>query len=317
MTPEDLKNYKNVPFEERPHLVNPQEGFVVSANQKPENSPQLNAGYFQPEDRYRTIRELLQVKEKWSLEELKVLQTANNNIFFGPYRDAIIEATTRVNYLEGSLYESALETLKKWELNSPKESGESLLFYSFFNKFQRTLLEGMSDDEFNLYCDTNYLYHYAKRELLSGEKKEVIAKSFKAAVDELRDKFGPMTHWQLGEKQTLTLGHPLSRASELLASFLNVGPFQVDGGYNQVNNMRPVGCRNGMQVKAGPSTRRLISLNNTRESWGVLPLGNSGHYGSPFFKNQFDLFFSGEYRPQLMRELQPGEVYSKLTFLAK
>ena len=172
----------------------------------------------------------------------------------------------------------------------------------------------MKDDEFNLYCDTNYLYHYAKRELLEGDRSKEIRLSFKSAVDELRNDFGPISHWQLGKRQTLTLGHPLSRASKVLAKVLNIGPFGVDGGYNQINNMRPIGCREGMKVKAGPSTRRLVSMKDPTKSLGILPLGNSGHYASPFFKNQKDLFFKGKYRPQIMRKLSSEETFAKKEF---
>lgn len=309
-----MDHYENLPFEERPHLINPGEGFVVSANQKPENTASLTAGYFQPDDRYMTIRELLQVKPKWSLEELKVLQTADNNIFFGVYRDTILEALKEAGELEGDRFLSAKELLKSWELNSPANSSAALLFYTFFNDFQRRLLEGMKEEEFNLYCDTNYLYHYTKRELLGGHKNKLIRDSFKSAVTHLRKKYGPVSQWQLSQEQTLTLGHPLSRASKVLAKVLDVGPLKVDGGYNQINNMRPVGCRNGMSVKAGPSTRRLISLKDTSYSYGVLPLGNSGHYGSPFFKNQVNIFFKNDYRAQIMRELRDDEVFSVKEF---
>ena len=56
------------------------------------------------------------------------------------------------------------------------------------------------------------------------------------------------------------------------------------------------------QVTSGASTRRLIDFTNPRKSWGINPLGNSGHILSPYFQDQVKLFINGAYRQQWMKE---------------
>ncbi len=301
-------------FYDRPHLINPVEGVVVSANQRPEGTSQFKAGYFQPMDRYRTIHEILEGKNKWSLEELKFVQTANVNIYMNLYKEKVIDALSTAKDLSG-LEQSALSKIQSWQGQSPVSSVSSLIFYRFFNHFQKSLLPELTAEEFNLYCETNYLWHYAIRELVGGDKKDLIIKSFKNSVSELSQKHGALADWSLGLEQTLTLTHPLSRGGAHLAYFLDIGPEPMAGGFNQINNMRPIGCKEGLKVRAGPSTRRLVSLAKPQESWGILPLGNSGHYGSPFFKNQWPLFKKGKYRKQLMRSLKNNEVYGELKLI--
>lgn len=305
--------YKVIPFEERNHLINPESGIVVSANQKPENSPQLKSGYFQPMDRYQTIHEILAGQSKWSLEELQVVQTAPVNIFFPTYVKAISDALVSATLNEKE--DLLLRQLKKWEGRSPASSAEALIFYTFFNNLQLELLRDLSQEEIHLYCQTNYSWHFISRSLQSGEKNKEILKAFRDTVKLLEKKHGPSANWFLGAEQTLTLSHPLSRGGPHLAFFLDIGPHAMDGGFNQINNMRPVGCKDGLVIKAGPSTRRLVSFDNPRESFGILPLGNSGHYASPFFSDQWPLFREGGYRKQIMRDLEEEETFSTLSFM--
>ncbi len=304
--------YEVIPFEERNHLINPDNGVVVSANQKPENSAVLKSGYFQPMDRYQTINEILAGQTKWTLDELKVVQTAPVNIFFPTYKKAMAQVLDEAPL--GEKEKKVWQRLKKWQGHSPSSSSESLVFYRFFNQLQRELLPELDEEEFLQYCDTNYIWHHTKRNLLSGDKPKRVISAFKKSVEDLFKSYGPMVNWSLANEQTLTLSHPLSRAGAHLAFFLDIGPSPMDGGFNQINNMRPVGCRNGMKIKAGPSTRRLISFKNPEESYGILPLGNSGHYASPFFSNQWHIFKSNDYRDQLMRPLKEEEVFGALTF---
>ena len=99
---------------------------------------------------------------------------------------------------------------------------------------------------------------------------------------------------QVGELLPLIAGH-----------FAQQGPFPVDGGYNQVNNLRHIGCDGQFTVNAGPSTRRIIDFSSPENSLGILPQGVSGHLLSPHYQDQFPLFQQGLYRKQLMDE---GEI---------
>lgn len=304
---EDLVNLESVDFFDRPHLINPDNGVIVSANQKPEGVPELKAGYFQPIDRYDTIHQIIAGKPKWNLQEMKYVQTSAVDIYFKEYQNRIVEAVkTRVK--KGTRNEKALELFESWDGVSPANSAGAFVFYKFFTHFEKLLFSELTEKEYLAYCNTNNMWHVSSRILLSKSAENKVFDAFSNAVEELYKKHGGPANWHLGLEQKLTLAHPLSRAGAALAFFLDIGPEAVDGGYNQINNMRPVGCENGLTIKAGPSTRRLISFSNPQESLGILPIGNSGHYKSPFFSNQWNKFKKGEYRAQWMRRLKDEEV---------
>ncbi|MNL73699.1 Penicillin amidase [compost metagenome] len=55
-------------------------------------------------------------------------------------------------------------------------------------------------------------------------------------------------------------------------------------------------------VVAGPSTRRVIDFAIPQTSFGINPIGISGHMMSPYYKDQVQMFLDGKYRAQLMNE---------------
>ena len=68
-----------VPFEKNPHLVNPEHGIIVTANNLSTTDsvgdiPRLD-GYFRSTDRAERILSLLKEQDKWSTEELQKVQT--------------------------------------------------------------------------------------------------------------------------------------------------------------------------------------------------------------------------------------------------
>ena len=68
-----------LPFEKNPYLENPKSGLIITANNLPTHVPiepiGVLSGYFRPSDRAARIYELLSENEKWSIEELKKVQT--------------------------------------------------------------------------------------------------------------------------------------------------------------------------------------------------------------------------------------------------
>jgi penicillin amidase len=65
-----------IPFEERPHIINPAEGFFATANNKIDINgyPQYIGHYYEPVDRITRIRRLLRSKRQLSEEYMKQMQ---------------------------------------------------------------------------------------------------------------------------------------------------------------------------------------------------------------------------------------------------
>lgn len=300
-----------LPFAAKPFMLNPPEGVIVSANQRPVRSGRALVGDYQSPARYNTISQVLSEKERWSLSELKRVQTLAYNVEEEWKRALLISDLKIMGVPEQS--RALFEELQKWDGISEHNSRPALLYHHWLLTLERLLLDELTDEEFFGFCRLNAEVKALDRLLQRADdpwwdveksadkverRADVVALAWSEMLRDLGEKLGTNSQkWQWGQLHSLPFVHPLGVRGPL-ASLLTYGPYPASGAYDNVNNLRRIGCAEDHTIRAGPSTRRLIDFANPAESLGVLPLGNSGHLLSPYFMNQRELFLNGEYRPQ-------------------
>ena len=299
-------------FDEMPHNINPESGFVASSNNRPITSNEEFRGTWQPRDRFITLYSRLLLKNDWSVGDTMLLQTSVLNNENEWIRDLIVSDLDGVVLSDKE--KKAFNFLKEWDRQTfPNRVGASV-YHQFMYHLTMNLIDELEEEERNQFCGLSARWYFLGR-MLKREKalwwdvkgtpkiedrKSVIEKSFRDTVSFLNAKLGDdVSKWSWGKLHTIEFAHPLGKSFPL-NKLLNLGPYQVMGAYNNINNMRKVGCLDGHKVKSGPSTRRVIDFAEPEKSYGILPLGISGHYLSPFFKNQMERFLSGKYRLQIM-----------------
>lgn len=291
-----------LPWKEKPHSVNPASGIIVTANSRP---PELNEnirGDWQSDDRYQTISRALAEKDQWSAEEFKALQTDNFNYQNRNILDKLLQHI-QLNEADNDKYRKQLEALKAWNLRSDINSKEASLFHQWNNENILLMLNGFDEETRAAYLNTPYAWVFYERAILNPtsawwtQRKytDTISQGFVAAAEKLSDN----PTW--GALHTIEYKHPMGRNFPLDKIF-NLGPYPMPGAYNDINNNKMRSMGGDFKVVAGPSTRRIIDFANPQKSWGINPIGNSGHILSPFYKDQVQMFLDGKYRPQLMDE---------------
>ena len=130
----------------------------------------------------------------------------------------------------------------------------------------------------------------------------IIRQGFKDAVEELAAKYGTdETKWSWGNVHTIEFEHAIGKKKPLDKIF-NIGPFPSPAEFTSVNKLRSEISRRDFKVVSIPSTRRLIDCNDPESSLSVLPTGNSGNFMSPFYKDQAQMFITGQYRSMQLSE---------------
>lgn len=289
-------------WDEKPHLVNPESGFIVTANSRPQGLNANIRGDWQSDDRFQTISRALAEKDQWSAEEFKGLQTENFNYQNKNILNKMFEHI-RLNDTENAKYKNQLEALKSWNMQSDVNSKEAGLFHQWNNENILLMLEDFDEDTRAAYLNTPYAWVFYERAILNPTSTwwthknytKVVTKGFIAAAEKLSNN----PTW--GTLHTIEYTHPLGRSYPLNKIF-NLGPYPMPGSYNDINNNKMRSMGGDFKVVAGPSTRRIIDFANPQKSWGINPIGNSGHMLSPFYKDQVQMFLDGKYRPQLMDE---------------
>lgn len=299
---------------DNPHIYNPRDGVIVSANYKHQVDEKIPwIGPWQPKNRYLRIHEVLSSKGKWSLKELKALQTEQKVSF----TDETVGHFTKNLSAKTKLHKEAIDLLKKWDGTSNKDDVEPSLYYSMFQLVTKFAVEDeLGMDRFQTYlegADGSHFFANIKHttdsniwdDITTKEIKETQSDIFQKAFDEsiktLSKRFNSknLKDWKWGKVHTVTLKHPMGKFFPLDKIF-NIGPYSVGGGLTQINNMGHNKKDLSFDVVYGPTTRRLIDMFNTKISYGGLPSGNSGHPTSPHYDDQAELFMNGEHRDQIM-----------------
>ena len=132
---------------------------------------------------------------------------------------------------------------------------------------------------------------------------EIMAKSVADAVIELENNYGVnVSNWKWGDAHTLTHPHMLSDVKFLNWFFkLDVGPFR-SGGSDKTPNAGGYSFNKPYHQTAGASMRRIVDFSNMNETQFILPTGQSGIPSSHHYRDQADMYHSGEYRTTWFEE---------------
>ncbi len=308
-------------FSENPHSENPAAGVVISANHRPpaEDGARFD-GYFNADSRAVRIAELLAQKEILDLRDMRRMQLDVKETFATP---AILKAVLPVLAGETAIQNGteavrvALADLKNWDGNYAASARAPLIYNHFLqNLMEAALADELGEDGFAAFLAQRLpewtLPTLAEREdspwwddVRTQELREsrgaILARAFLRTVADLEQEQGAnFSDWRWGRVHTLELQHALGRRPPL-DLFLNIGPVEVSGSRDTINNMHFNWKSRSFRVTTGPSTRRIVDLANPTRAWAATPGGQSGHFFEPTFRDQAAEYLRGEYGLLTMR----------------
>lgn len=302
-----------VPFEQLPHSYNPESGFVSSANNKTvdDDYPYYIGIYFAQEYRIKRIRELLNQKEKLSIEDFTEIQNDQNSVLVKKLHKDIVEILNKAEL--NDMEEKALEIFTNWDGEMSAEAAGPAVFESFYLILPKNILmDEMGEDlYYEYYGNSTLLKNFIENLWSNKEMKwcddittkdveegfdEMVIKSFKDAIAKLAEKMGDTPErWSWGSIHKFTLEHPLGSVKILEKIFnLNRGPYELGGSFHTI---RPFSYpfRDPFKVDHGASQRHIYSTANWDLSLSVIPTGTSGVPASDHYCDQTALYINGQY----------------------
>jgi penicillin G amidase len=295
-----------IPFEKLPRVENPSDGIIATANART-----VGPGYkYYLSDRqagpYRTARlyELLTGRTGLTVADCNAIQ---NDIVSVPNRllaGTLVEAA-KAKQPADARAQRLIAGLAGWDARATAESVEtSFVEYARRALFVRLLQPYLGDEVTkyelwepqSVYNDVwwrdkvfleNVLRERPAAWLPSGfaNYDELLMASADDAVAALQKQTGQATEseWNWGRLHPLDMIHPLGRAG-LLHRMLSIGPYEQGGTIDTVR---------AMGVGHGPAMRFVADLANFDGSLMEIPTGESGQYGSPYYRDQFTEWFAG------------------------
>jgi len=299
-----------VPFDALPSVLDPEDGYIATANQAVADPsyPYYLGDAWAYGYRSQRIVDLLEKKGTLSPDDMTAIQLDTRNGF----------APTLVPFLldvdPGSRYYSAgRELLRDWDYTQPAESAAA----AYFNVVWRNLLELTFADQLpgsvepdggdrwfevvtGLLTEPNSpWWDDVETEDVREGRDDILREALRQARDELvRRQSRRVDGWNWGHIHTLTLENQTVGQSDLglIASLLNRGPYETDGGTSIVNAIG-WNAAEGYEVDWVPSMRMVVSLADLDDSTWVNLTGASGHAFSSHYTDQTDLWASGETLP--------------------
>lgn len=305
-----------VPFSKNPKLINPKSGIIVTANNRPTFKPVGGIanvpGYWRPDDRASRITDLLATEEKWSIEDLKAVQTDAYSIAARQTMPTILEVLTTAEK-DGKLNEiekEALGVLKSWNMRYDIDAAGAVVFHFLMHHI---LKEGVGDEvgeHFIAYTEVPDHWTFLKifinnpnsrywDDVKTQEKetrKEILIRAMKSAIADIKNRLGSSpSRWKWGDIHQLEYVHPVGMAKPMNLLY-NMGPYPAAGEAHLVNRIKTHFGKMDFKVSSIPSTRRLIIIGEPDNSYSILPAGNSGNLKSPHYGDQVKMYLAGQYR---------------------
>lgn len=312
-----------VPFEELPYRLNPREGFVATANNKPHGDGYAYAIGADWADRYRVGRivELLTQREKHDKATFRAIQFDTTSIaareLVGELR-RILGDTEPLDPLE----REALRLLLDWDGDLAPDSAAAAIYELLRIKLLRFLYAPQLGDMVDVYLGappggraggSSYSWRQSSRLLASMRDpawperrghpglswRDALLICLGDAVTQLRLEHGEdVGGWDWGGLHQLTFEHVLAMAQPL-RRILNRGPYRVGGDVDTPMQIGAPGYRPDGAVSWVPSYRQIVDFADVRVAQSIHTTGQSGHPASRHYDDFIPMWLAGEYHPML------------------
>ena len=297
-----------LPIRELPHILNPSQGFIATANQEnlPPNYPYPISYYWLEPYRFARIEEVLAAGKNLTAREMMQLQSDEYSIparLLLPFLHALDEESMSAD----PLVRAALTTLRAWDFVLDKDSVAAGVYAAWqrqlWEQFRNTHVPVALQEAFASPVLTPLINSLLAPDGSYGPdplagRDRFIRESFEAAVRSLASRFGPdMNNWTYGQTayHHIVIKHMLSDAvnAELRAQ-LDVGPIPRGGDSFTINN---TGSEDMQTV--GASFRLIADPSNWDRSLGVNTPGQAGDPAQAHYRDLSGLWAEGQYFPVL------------------
>jgi penicillin G amidase len=305
--PGDTDDYEwtgYIPFEQLPQALNPESGFIVTANARvvgPGYKPYLTDRWEEP---YRTARIDDLLRDKHDLRPADMLKVQTDTYSYPHvFLADQLSAAAKTMQPKDPRTKQLIDGLKDWNGLADVDSVE----VSFLDRTRRTtllmILEPYLGNDTNLYAwrSTTFL-----QKVLTDRPAKWLPTGYKnydellvAAADRGVAKLQEETHsaniedWKWKRLDSLEMMHPLGRnpasplwsTQGLLRALLSISAKPQSGTAYSVRAATP---------HHGPAMRFVANLGNWDESIMLIHAGQSGQVGSSHYTDQFSYWYEGK-----------------------
>ena len=303
-----------VPYDELPELVDPEEGYVVTANSRieAEDFPHHITSEYLDGYRARRIETLIGEREQHDVEGFERMQVDELSI-------PGLEVAHRLARLRprDQREVAAIERLRSWDGRMSRDSVAATIYQAFMIRLAREVARAAIGDRdlVERWLDrsnsgfTNHvtspwrwqshlleLWREGDPEPIGRPWDELALDSLRAALDYLADRYGPdSAGWRWGQVHRMTFPHPLGEANPVFGRFFNRS-IEAGGAQETVSQIA-FDPNDPFKAVWAPSWRMVIDMADPGAARWQSFTGQSGHPASPHYDDLQDRWLRGETQP--------------------
>jgi penicillin amidase len=302
-----------LPFDMNPQILNPARGVLYTANNQPEDmGAGPVAGYYVPSNRARRIEELVfNDRNDWTEASMReVINDHTSSTYPEIIRHLMpLIDTTKLRPEAMAPY----HVLSAWDGTHELTDVEPTIYYKFiYTIYRDALRDELGHDAFRSFLNSLTLKRNTRSLLMNDSsrwwdnsltpgretRRQILTSAFDEAACKLENQLGDeMEEWSWELVHKLEHKHPLGAIPFLGPLLFNVGPINVPGGQETINNLDfSLDSTGEYQVSNGPALRRIIDFGKPADRFSVNPTGQSGHPLSPYYDDQATMFATGGMR---------------------
>ncbi|MFC6996339.1 penicillin acylase family protein [Rufibacter roseus] len=271
-----------VPMDQVPAVLNPDRGFVSSANQtpvSPKDYPYYLGSSFAGYERSARINQRLTSMTQATPDSFRLLQTDTYSFVPKNVLPTLLQLIDQASLTAEQ--KRVYQTLASWNYHYDANK----IAPSVFEEWWQNFAQAVWSDEF----PADQFKAPARDRLVQMILQEPTARWFDDVTTPIKETMADLANATFravadsaasGEEKEWEWGHAKNSNIRHLAQLPGFGQKLYSGG--SANSI------NALNGSHGPAWRMVVQMGPTVKAWGVYPGGQSGNPGSPFYDNQLE-----------------------------
>lgn len=273
-----------------PFILNPDKGFLASANNKPSEVGPPMGFFYSPDERVRRLQQFVADRRDITLDDLAELQRDTRSLGAARLATALLQKIREADLHED--HADFLAPLETWNGDYAADARAPVVFETLlYHLWPRIQGAENSSELASAVNEWNYILAYLQQDLekmTPKARRSALSDSLEAAAEDARDYSG----W--GEMHRLSAAHSLANLP-VIGSFFEYGNYPVGGSRETVMKTAHGLINERHSARYGSQARHLSDLSDLDANYFVLFGGQDGWLGSANFMDQVPLWKEGEY----------------------
>ncbi len=289
-----------VPYAELPEVVDPESGYLVTANNRivGDDYPHHITSEWLDGFRAKRIEELIEQTDKHDLDSFEAMQTDVLSLWGVSPPPPLARL-----HPQGQRERSAIERLRSWDGQLDPDTIAGTIYQAFLLRLAREVARSAigdrdlcerwldrADNGFTPHTTSPWRWHShlmglweeADEELIGREWDGLVLEALAGALDDLEERFGPDPDaWRWGQVHEMEFPHPLGEANPVLRRVFNRR--LRSGGAQETVSQVAYDPNDPYRAVWAPSWRMVGDPADPDRSRWQMFTGQSGHPASPHY----------------------------------